>query len=66
MVDQAEIHRKVVSGGFEERIEMARQLFSDLADLPDKTQAWDDLHRLTEDKYGFVRSAGLYHPRRLL
>ncbi len=56
MVDQAEIHRKAVGGDVEERREAVKQLRSDFADLPDKKQAWEDLHRLTEDEDGIVRS----------
>jgi len=56
MVDQAEIHRKVISGDIEERREAVTQLRSDFADLPDKKQAWEDLHRLTEDEDSIVRS----------
>jgi len=55
MVDQVEIHRKVLSGRFENRMDAAMRLFSDFADLPDKTQAWEDLHRLTGDKNSDVR-----------
>jgi len=55
MVDQAEIHRKVMSDDVEERREAMEQLRNDFAILPDKEQAWDDLHRLTGDEDSDVR-----------
>jgi HEAT repeat protein len=39
----------------EERQEAANQLYHDFTILPDKNQAWDDLHRLTKDEKSFVR-----------
>ena len=36
MLDQAEIHRKVVSGDVEERREAMHQLYDTFAALPDK------------------------------
>jgi HEAT repeat protein len=55
MVDQAEIHRNAVSCEVEERKEAADQLRDNFTDLPDKEEAWKDLHRLTEDEDGDVR-----------
>ena len=55
MVDQAEIHRKVVSDEVEEHREAVEQLRDNFADLPDTRQAWKDLHRLTGDEDDFVR-----------
>ena len=55
MVDQAEIHRNAVSGEVEERKEAADQLRDNFTDLPDKEEAWKDLHRLTEDEDMSVR-----------
>ena len=55
MVDQAEIHRKVISGKIRERREAVGQLCNSFAVLPDKEQAWEDLHRLTHDKDRDVR-----------
>jgi len=48
MVDQLEIHRKLVSSRFEKRFEAVMQLFGDFANLPDKMQAWEDLIWLTQ------------------
>ena len=49
MVDQAEIHRKVMGSEIRERREAVGQLRNSFAVLPDKEQAWDDLHQLTRD-----------------
>jgi len=57
MVDQAEIHRKVVSGDVEERRWAVKLLRSNFADLPDKDVAWEDLHRLTWDEDSSVRDS---------
>ncbi|MCK4733326.1 MAG: hypothetical protein KAT65_12805, partial [Methanophagales archaeon] len=67
MVDQAEIHRKVVSSEVEERREAAEQLYINFTDLLDKEQAWQDLIRLIQDKDYFVqwsasRALGLAFP----
>jgi HEAT repeat protein len=56
VIDQAEIHRKASSSRLEDRIEAARSLGSAFAHVPDKEMAWNDLHRLTQDKDGSVRS----------
>ena len=50
MVDQAEIHRKVMSGEVGERVEAVNLLRDNFADLPDKEEAWKDLTRLTKDE----------------
>jgi len=55
MVDQAEIHRDVVSVYAETRREVASQLRDNFVVLPDKEQAWNDLHRLTYDRDRYVR-----------
>ena len=55
MVDQAEIHRKAMSSEVKERREAAELFRDNFADLPDKTHAWRDLHRLTQDKKSGVR-----------
>ena len=55
MVDQAEIHRKAVSDEVEELREATGLLRGNFADLPDKEQAWDDLHRLAGDEDSGVR-----------
>ncbi len=49
-----------MSSKVKERIEAARQLLSDFADLPDRELSWDDLHRLTQDKDLFVRRRAVY------
>jgi len=56
LVDQAEIHRKSLSYKLEDRREAASQISNNFANLPDKEAAWQDLHRLTADVYGEVRS----------
>jgi len=55
MIDQAEIHRKAASGEVEERKDAMSQLRNNFADLPDKKQAWEDLHQLTGDDDSNVR-----------
>lgn len=40
-----------------ERTKAAKQLRDNFADLPDKKQAWDDLHRLTSDTHSDVTVA---------
>ena len=57
MVDQEEIHRKVVSDDVEERRETVMLLRDNFADLPDKELAWKDLIRLMQDKDIYVRWA---------
>ena len=60
MIDQAEIHRKVVSGDVEERRDAVRQLRDNFEDLPDKNQAWENLRWLIWDGDGFVRQGATY------
>ncbi|MEA3281302.1 MAG: hypothetical protein U9Q68_01905, partial [Euryarchaeota archaeon] len=55
MVDQAEIHRNIVSVYAETRRELASQLRDNFVVLPDKEQAWNDLHSLTYDHDRYVR-----------
>ena len=55
MVDQAEIHRNVVSVYAEVRREVASQLRDNFVVLPDRKQAWNDLHNLTDDDDRYVR-----------
>ena len=55
MVDQAEIHRKAIGCEYEECREALNQLLINFAILPDKEQAWEDLHRLTLDEDSDVR-----------
>jgi len=63
MVDQVEIHRKVVSDDVEERKEAVRQLKRNFAVLSDKKKAWEDLIRLirlTHDEDRNVRTGAAY------
>jgi HEAT repeat protein len=55
VVDQAKIHRLVQSKDVEWRRRAAEEL-NNFANLKDKEQAWNDLIRLTQDKYDYVRS----------
>ena len=50
MVDQVEIHRKVVSDDVEERREAMELLSDNFADLPNKKEAWEDLIWLIRDE----------------
>ena len=60
MINQAEIHRKTMSSEIRERINAVNQILSNFAVLPDKKQAWDDLHRLTKDEDGYRRRGIAY------
>jgi HEAT repeat protein len=57
VIDQAEIHRKANSSRLEERNEAAKsfRVRADFFQVPDKVQAWQDLHRLTKDEDSNVR-----------
>ncbi len=44
----------------EERKKTAEELKNNFAILPEKKQAWDDLHRLTQDKEYSIRSSAVY------
>jgi len=57
MVDQVEIHRKVVSDNVEERRGAVRLLSDNFVDLPDKKEAWEDLIRLAGEEGIFGWSA---------
>ncbi len=50
LVSQNEIHRMVQSENWSERREAAKLLGSNFEFLPDKEQAWNDMHWLTLDK----------------
>jgi hypothetical protein len=55
VVDQAEIHEMVISDDPDQR-KRASVLFQDeFGRLEDKKPAWEDLHKLTQDKQYFVR-----------
>ncbi len=55
MSSQAEIHEMISSTKAEDRKDAASALVSALALLPDKTQGWQDLLRLTQDQDSDVR-----------
>ncbi|WXG41616.1 MAG: hypothetical protein WED07_12780 [Candidatus Freyarchaeum deiterrae] len=55
MVSQDEIHRKTKSRKIKERRKATILIRDNFAVLPDKEQAWEDLHRLTRDKDSDVR-----------
>ncbi|WXG39495.1 MAG: sister chromatid cohesion protein PDS5 [Candidatus Freyarchaeum deiterrae] len=54
-MNQQEIHRKSISNKSGERREAVELLRNNFAVLPDKTQAWEDLHQLTQDENRGVR-----------
>lgn len=55
MTDQVEIHRLMQSKDMRQRKRAVEELINNFAVLKDKVQAWDDLHRLTQDIDEFVR-----------
>ncbi len=55
MIDQEKIHNQCLSNDPKERIHALEQLKNFFPFLPDKQQAWNDLHRLTNDKNSFMR-----------
>ena len=55
LVDQAEIHRKVLSDRLEERNDALFQIYTDFVHISDKEQAWNDLiYLITKDKYRYI------------
>jgi len=56
LIDQAEIHKKVLSSNPKERVDAVRKIGVEFAVFPDKDQAWDDLHRLVDDGNSNVRT----------
>ncbi len=60
MVNQAEIHKKILSNEAKELIDAVQQLRNYFAILPDKKQAWEDLQRLIHDTDGEVRRGAAY------
>ena len=50
LINQVEIHRKSWSSEVKERKKAVEQIRINFAELPDKEQAWADLHRLSQDK----------------
>jgi HEAT repeat protein/nucleoside phosphorylase len=59
LVDQSEIHKKAHSKSVEDRQSAVRQFKETFLQLPDKSQAWCDLQKLTHDEYFFVRKPAL-------
>lgn len=55
MIDQAEIHQKANSNRLEDRQEAADLFINFFSELPDKVEAYQDLHRLTQDEESNVR-----------
>jgi HEAT repeat protein len=63
LVDQEEIHNQCLSNDLERRKHALEKLNILFSSMPDKQQAWNDLHRLTSDenshvKYGAARALG--------
>jgi HEAT repeat protein len=54
LIDQEKIHNKCFSDDPKERRRALDQL-KDFSSMPDKEQAWNDLHRLTSDEDSDVR-----------
>jgi HEAT repeat protein len=57
LVDQEKIHNQGLSNDPKERIHALEQLKTFFSSMPDKQQAWNDLHRLTNDEDSDVRSS---------
>ncbi|WP_229390427.1 HEAT repeat domain-containing protein [Methanosarcina sp. DH2] len=57
MIDQEKIHNQCLNDDPKKRIYALRHLGLDFYQIPDKQQAWDDLHRLTNDEDSNVRSS---------
>jgi hypothetical protein len=55
LIDQEEIHNQCLNDDPKERIKAANQLKDNFSLLPDKQQAWNDLHELITDKNSSVR-----------
>ena len=56
LVDQAKIHKMVQSKNIEKHREAVDQFKTKFVFLPNKAQAWQDLHHLTQDDDIYVRS----------
>lgn len=56
VADQSEIHRLSLSEIKDDRLEAVRLLKDEFRLLPDRSAAWDDLHRLRSDEEWEVRS----------
>ena len=55
MPDQTEIHEKSISKKNKDRRDAIKLLVTHFSSLPDKDQAWQDLHKLTQDEGTEVR-----------
>ncbi|KKG34724.1 HEAT repeat domain-containing protein [Methanosarcina mazei] len=60
MIDQERIHAQCLSEDPDERIKALKQFEIKFSSLSDKQQAWNDLHRLTNDEIGYVREEAVY------
>lgn len=56
MIDQKEVHNQCLSEDMRVRIQALDQLESNFPSMPNREQAWNDLHRLTNDENISVRS----------
>lgn len=55
MAIQAQIHKKALSETVEDRRDAVSLLAANFSHFPDRTQAWQDLDRLTQDEDRYVR-----------
>lgn len=60
MIDQEEIHDQCISEDPKEREKALKQLKDKFSLMPNRKQAWNDLHRLTNDNDRNVRSRAVY------
>ncbi|WP_052725731.1 HEAT repeat domain-containing protein [Methanosarcina barkeri] len=60
MVDQEKIHNQCLSDDPKERIHALEELKFYFSYMPDKQQAWNDLHRLTSDENSDVRHSAAF------
>jgi HEAT repeat protein len=60
LIDQEKIHNLCLSDDLQERIYALDQLQELFSSMPDKQQAWNDLHRLTNDLEHSVRFSAVY------
>ena len=59
VISQADIHKKTLSKFEEERIEAVRHIGQNYNSLPDKEQAWADLHYLISDVDSEIRTEAI-------
>ncbi|MDD2754917.1 MAG: HEAT repeat domain-containing protein [Methanothrix sp.] len=60
MPSQDKIHKKSISERSKDRLIAIRILITQFSNLPDKDQAWQDLHRLTQDEDNLVRRSAAH------